>query len=312
MSSGGDQLSVKDYFTSNSIEQFEFADGVTFDGFTVQESIFSFGGGAGVDVLTGNSRSTRFEGKEGNDTIRPGGGDDTIDGGEGEDTVIFAGRRSDYDISVVASAAVAAANINAPQRSRTVATLQQRTIQATNPDVFLIPEGARVIVTDLLGDEGTNTIDNVEQLQFANEAENIAPIAVDDALTADEDQVLRIGFTDLIANDTDEDQGILKLSAVQAIAGGSVVLESDAVVFTPDSEFSGEAKFAYTLIDRQGGEAQAEVTITIAEVNDAPVFDGALDDISIKATTGLSYTVPAERFTDADSAELNIGVLQVQ
>jgi Ca2+-binding RTX toxin-like protein len=83
MSSGGDQLSVKDYFTSNSIEQFEFADGVTFDGFTVQESIFSFGGGAGVDVLTGNSRSTRFEGKEGNDTIRPGGGDDSIDGGEG-------------------------------------------------------------------------------------------------------------------------------------------------------------------------------------------------------------------------------------
>jgi len=145
MNAGADSLLVSDYFGSDSIEFFEFSDGVVFDGFSVNNSIFSFIGGPNFDVLVGNNSNNNFNAGDGDDTITPGGGDDTIDGGDGEDTVQFAGLQSDYSITVVGGVSFTRDNNSETSDSTGLIDSVRRTIQADGDvDFFAIPDGAQV------------------------------------------------------------------------------------------------------------------------------------------------------------------------
>ncbi|MEO0595624.1 MAG: cadherin-like domain-containing protein, partial [Chloroflexota bacterium] len=103
---------------------------------------------------------------------------------------------------------------------------------------------------------------------------NDAPVAVDDAVSVDEDSSVNI---DAVANDTDVDTGdILQITAVGTASNGSVVLENDGTItYTPNPDFNGSDSFTYTVSD---GELTAEgtVTVTVGNANDAPV---AVDDL---------------------------------
>lgn len=78
---------------------------------------------------------------------------------------------------------------------------------------------------------------------------NDPPEAVDDVRAAVEDQVQSIPVSVLLVNDTDPEGDALSVTAVAAPAGGTVVLDGDDVVFTPDADFAGDATFAYTISD---------------------------------------------------------------
>ncbi|MEW5847724.1 MAG: Ig-like domain-containing protein [Myxococcota bacterium] len=109
---------------------------------------------------------------------------------------------------------------------------------------------------------------------------NDAPVANDDALSANEDDILTISSASLTANDSDIDTDPLLVSAVEALTHGTVTVDgAGTVTFDPEDNYAGDATFRYTVSDGNGGTAQATVTITLAPVNDAPV---AMDD------TGLS------------------------
>jgi Ca2+-binding RTX toxin-like protein len=81
------------------------------------------------DVVTGSSGNEYLKGYGGNDVLTGGAGDDTIDGGSGADTASFAGASTNYTITKTATG---------------------------------------FTITDKTGADGTDTLLNVERLQFSD------------------------------------------------------------------------------------------------------------------------------------------------
>ena len=97
---------------------------------------------------------------------------------------------------------------------------------------------------------------------------NTAPEADDDAATTDEDTPVNI---DVLANDTDEDDDPLTVTAVSDPDNGTATVNDDGTVtYLPDADYNGGDALSYTVTDGAGGEATADVTVTITPVNDAP------------------------------------------
>ncbi|WP_417736747.1 Ig-like domain-containing protein [Rosistilla oblonga] len=110
---------------------------------------------------------------------------------------------------------------------------------------------------------------------------NTPPVAVNDTIAVTEDVPLTIDVSDLLANDSD-DNNILSIASVTAGLGasaGSVVLNSGAgtITYTPAANVFGSNadSFTYTLTDGVNPGVTATVRVNITGVNDAPV---ATDD----------------------------------
>ncbi len=85
-------------------------------------------GGSGANVLTGNGGDDTLNGAAGNDTLSGGGGNDVIDGGADTDLVTFTGNFADYSFA----------------------------------------NGSLVVTDNVAGRDGTDTLTNVERIQFAD------------------------------------------------------------------------------------------------------------------------------------------------
>lgn len=102
---------------------------------------------------------------------------------------------------------------------------------------------------------------------------NDPPVANPDAFAGQENQTLVTATSALLANDTDIDGDQLTVTAVMATAG-TVALAGGSVMFTPPTNFSGQATYTYTVSDGMA-EATGTVTVTISSGNQPPV---AVDD----------------------------------
>lgn len=127
---------------------------------------------------------------------------------------------------------------------------------------------------DLVGlDEFSYTISDGTSEATANvsitvtEVLNVAPVAVDDTATTDEDVSVLI---DVLANDTDADDDALTVTSATT-ENGVAVIEQNQVNYTPEENFNGEVTVDYEISDGQGNIASAVITITINPVNDAPI-----------------------------------------
>jgi len=109
---------------------------------------------------------------------------------------------------------------------------------------------------------------------------NDDPVAVNDAVTTDEDTVLN---GDVLADnggggdfDIDGDTLTVATSPLVDVANGSLTIDaSGAFIYMPDADFNGTDSFVYSLEDGVGGSAAGTVAITVSPVNDAPI---AADD----------------------------------
>ena len=127
-------------------------------------------------------------------------------------------------------------------------------------------------------------------------AANMDPVANDDTVVIDEDSTSAIN---VLANDTDSDGGALQISAVTQGANGMVTLGSDgSVTYKPEANFSGVDSFEYTVIDGQGGTAQANVSVTVNDLPDPESsvrIDVSLDDPELPGFVSASATTSNER-----------------
>ena len=92
---------------------------------------------------------------------------------------------------------------------------------------------------------------------------NSAPAAFDDvAETAFGIEVL----VDVLLNDSDPDGDTLHVSAVGDVAdgNGTVSIVEGGILFQPADDFSGEARFEYTVSDDSGATDVGEVVVTVA------------------------------------------------
>ncbi|GAB4392941.1 MAG: hypothetical protein Tsb005_09130 [Gammaproteobacteria bacterium] len=145
--------------------------------------------------------------------------------------------------------------------------------------------------------------------------DNQAPVANNDGIfTTGVNTALSITFTDLLANDSDPDGDNLSVINAQNVLNGSVVLDSanQVIIFTPSSDFSGNAQFEYTISDGQGGTASAAVQINIGTTNIPPQANPDSytitlgDNVAINAANGL-----LANDTDADNDNLSVNSLAI-
>ena len=116
------------------------------------------------------------------------------------------------------------------------------------------------------------SIDDVRVYNRALSAEEISllydpnhkPVAADDtALTVENTEVI-LSELSLLSNDTDIDGNSVSVIAVNDGNNGTVTQDKQGnVVFTPASNFSGDASFEYTVSDGQGETDTATVKVTV-------------------------------------------------
>lgn len=134
----------------------------------------------------------------------------------------------------------------------------------------------------------TVTVTNVED----------APDAVNDSATIAEDS--GANAIDVRANDNDVDGDTLAVTAITQGTHGSVAITGGGtgVSYTPAANFFGSDSFTYTVDDGHGGSDTATVSITITNVNDAPVANN--DSYATNSNTTLNVPAPGVLGNDSD------------
>ncbi|WP_269537812.1 Ig-like domain-containing protein [Cerasicoccus fimbriatus] len=156
--------------------------------------------------------------------------------------------------------------------------------------------GAMVIETD--GDSGGSA--------------NVAPVAVNDSATTDEDVAVLI---DVLANDSDADSSPSELSiaSVSQPNNGVAAIQNGEVLYTPNAGYFGSDSFSYTVTDGEDAES-AMVSVTIDEVVTPPPSSGSLFSQDFSASTNVQDYVSALPDTtefDDISAESGAGTWSI-
>lgn len=137
-------------------------------------------GSSGNDIFIGDVRDDDLRGNAGNDTLRGGSGNDTLDGGLGNDKAAFTGNATDYDIS--------------------------------------INQYGTITVTDTVsGRDGTDTLQGIEFLQFADRS--LAPSDI--GAPPLPDGLYHVGSEILVNTSTSSDQNN---PAITGLANGNFIV----------------------------------------------------------------------------------------
>lgn len=118
-----------------------------------------------------------------------------------------------------------------------------------------------VTVTDSVGNSTTETISvNINNV-------NEALTAFDDgAGSTNEDTVIVIQASTLLANDEDIDGDVLTILSVENPVNGTVSLVGEVITFTPTPGYDGSASFSYTVSDGNGFIDTATVNLNVNSV----------------------------------------------
>ncbi|MDX2159555.1 MAG: Ig-like domain-containing protein [Hyphomicrobiaceae bacterium] len=255
-------------------------------------------GGGGNDDLSGNADNDTMDGGDGNDALAGGAGDDSLLGGAGDDVLRGnAGNDALDGGDGTLDRAVFGGNFN--NTSFTI---------TTNPD-------GSITVTDIraTGNEGTDTLRNIELLDFnnvtllASDVTSNLPIALDDVFTTAEDTSLVIDPLDNDVNGNRNQVSIVEINGVSVSVGVPVALTAgavpagtltlgvdDRITFAPAADYNGQVSFAYTVarIADPTLRDTATVTIDVTPVNDAPSLTSPVA-VSIAENTQNGVTAAA-------------------
>ncbi len=133
----------------------------------------------------------------------------------------------------------------------------------------------------------------------------IAPTAVDDSYDMNEDAVLVVDpATGVLSNDTDIDSPSMTANKVTGPAHGILTLNGDgSFTYTPNADFSGTDSFTYIANDGTYDSDIATVTITVNNINDAPIAND--DEYTIIENTLLEVPAPGILINDDDADPLD-------
>lgn len=99
--------------------------------------------------------------------------------------------------------------------------------------------------------------------------ENVPPQAQDDSVTTTGSEATSI---DVLANDSDPDNGTLSVIAITQPSNGTASINDDgSITYQANAEFVGSDSFTYTITDGDGGESTATVFVTVLEDSTPPV-----------------------------------------
>ena len=132
----------------------------------------------------------------------------------------------------------------------------------------------------------------------------IAPDAVDDFVTIEEDNLIEINVLD---NDVASGQDfIYGVTTVTLASNGKVTRNGNILIYDPHPNFFGSDSFTYAVNACQGGTDTATVHLTIEPVNDAPVAEN--DQAGIDEDTEVIIDVLAN---DSDTENDTLSIVSV-
>ncbi|WP_460749635.1 tandem-95 repeat protein, partial [Marinomonas epiphytica] len=129
---------------------------------------------------------------------------------------------------------------------------------------------------------------------------NDSPVASDSSADA------RSGIStvlDVLSNASDIEDNTLMVSNPSLVSGsGSVSIENNKLVFTPDSSFIGNAVIDYQVVDSEGGSDTGSITVTVTE-NHTPVAN----DVSVSSNEDTTVVINVlEQASDANGDSLSV------
>jgi large repetitive protein len=131
---------------------------------------------------------------------------------------------------------------------------------------------------------------------------NDAPVLANSTAIGDEDTVITGALTA-----TDVDSEALTYALVSGPANGTVTVGANGMYsYTPNANYNGSDSFTVRANDGSLDSAVATVNLTVNAVNDAPIVANALVDQSSAEDAAVSFTLPADSFTDVDNATLSL------
>jgi Ca2+-binding RTX toxin-like protein len=117
---------------------------------------------------------------------------------------------------------------------------------------------------------------------------NQPPVANTDSATTAQNTAVTLEASTLLANDTDANGDRLSLTGVSNAVNGSVTFSNGNVIFTPSTNFTGNASFNYSISDDQGGTASGLVNVTVDPVV-GTVQKGTKDNDTLTGNAGNDF-----------------------
>ncbi|HWR64898.1 MAG TPA: choice-of-anchor Q domain-containing protein [Bellilinea sp.] len=151
-------------------------------------------------------------------------------------------------------------------------------------DTATLPAGVYTLTVYFVGDVPLNgqLVTLVDERYLASSAAGTVmiddiPQAMDDAFSLSLNTVLNVPAPGVLANDLDSESSPLSAVLVTGASNGVVQLNADgSFSYTPNADFLGSDSFSYTANDALGASAPATVTLTVVNVNQAPVCSTAV------------------------------------
>jgi VCBS repeat-containing protein len=152
---------------------------------------------------------------------------------------------------------------------------------------------------------GEAALSNVTTVTITVNPLNDAPVAVNDAYSVDEDNTLTVSAPGVLINDIDVENDPLTATLVSGPSNGSLTLSvAGSFIYTPSADFSGTDSFTYKANDSMFDSNSATVTLTVNQVNDAPVAND--QSVVTDEDTPLAITLTA---SDVDNAPLTYSIV---
>ncbi len=264
--------------------------------------------GVGDDLLFGDIGDDLLIGGSGKDTLHGGEGNDTLEGGLDGDIFVFELNAGTNDI--ITDFDVLEDVINLGHSSFTgLASISDLTITLdVDSSIIDLGNGQIIRISGILPSELSDSNFAFNELPITPPPENTAPVLATPIVDQSTDEDVVFSF-DVSSNFTDADAGdILTYSAT--LAGGSALplwlsFDSATGIFsgTPDNNDVSNFDIVVTTDDGVSGSIAATdtFTITVYNINDAPVVSVAIADQSTDEDAIFSFTVPTNTFTDVDS-----------
>jgi len=124
---------------------------------------------------------------------------------------------------------------------------------------------------------------------------NQPPVANTDSATTAQNTAVTIAASTLLANDTDANGDILGLTGVSNPVNGSVTFSNGNVIFTPSTNFTGNASFDYSISDGKSGTSSALVSVAVGGIqigiSGSDILTGTAGNDSIDGGNGSDILI---------------------
>lgn len=306
--------------SDRSVDTFVFDDGTTLSFSELARYTFVVEGDNDDNLLAGTNLGDRLYGYDGADELQSGSGDDVLTGGTGNDLLAGGNGRDAYVLNL--GDGVDTINDTAENGAGNIISFGQGITRAdvsfsltgTTLTISYGAYGDAVIIEnfDSTGVNGSQVIDTFEfpdgSVVSYRELTNHAPVAAEPltSVTATQDQPFVFQIPETAFSDADGDQ----LTCNVSVSGYDTVPDwlhfdpaNRILSGTPGNDHVGAFTVEVSATDTLGATAGQSFTMTVENVNDAPIVVTPLTTQVAIQDQPFSFRIPGDTFTDIDTGD---------